>query len=75
MKLLIAVDSAISTEVLVAAVGVRTWPKGTSAHVLSVVVDADVPLEVWREFGYGKETVRREMENRGNQITNLALRA
>ena len=73
MKLLIAVDSVISTEVLVAAVGVRTWPKGTSAHVLSVVVDADVPLEVWREFGYGKETVRREMENRGNQITNLAM--
>ncbi len=73
MKLLIAVDSAISTEVLVGAVGVRPWPAGTTAHVLSVVVDADVPLEVWREFGYGKDTVRREMEKRGNQITNLAV--
>ena len=73
MKLLIAVDSANSTEVLVAAVGIRPWPKGTTAHVLSVVVDADVPLEVWREFGYGKDTVRREMENRGNQITSLAV--
>ncbi len=73
MKLLIAVDSAISTEVLVAAVGVRPWPEGTTAHVLSVVVDADVPLEVWREFGYGKDAVRREMENRGNQITSLAV--
>ena len=73
MKLLIAVDSANSTEVLVAAVGVRQWPEGTTAHVLSVVVDADVPLEVWREFGYGKDTVRREMENRGNQITSLAV--
>ena len=30
------------------------------AHVLSVVADADVPLDVWREFGYGKDAVRRE---------------
>ena len=73
MKLLIAVDSANSTEVLVDAVGVRPWPEGTTADVLSVVVDADIPLEVWREFGYGKDTVRREMENRGNQITSLAV--
>lgn len=41
--------------------------------MLSVVVYADVPLEVWREFGYGKDAVRREMENRGNQITILAV--
>ena len=73
MKLLIAVDSAISTEVLVGAVGVRPWPDGTTAHLLSVVVDADVPLEVWREFGYGKDAVRREMEARGKQITSLAV--
>lgn len=73
MKLLIAVDSAFSTEVLVAAVGVRPWPEGTTAQVLSVVVDADVPLEVWREFGYGKGAVRREMENRGNEITSAAV--
>jgi len=73
MKLLIAVDSAISTEVLVGAVGVRPWPDGTTAHVLSVVVDADVPLEVWREFGYGKDAVRREMERRGEQISSLAV--
>ena len=73
MKLLIAVDSANSTEVLVGVVGVRPWPDGTTAHVISVVVDADVPLEVWREAGYGKAGVRREMENRGNQITSLAV--
>jgi nucleotide-binding universal stress UspA family protein len=41
--------------------------------VLSVVADADVPLEVWREFGYGKNAVRREMESRGKQITSLAV--
>ena len=73
MKLLIAVDSAISTEVLVDAVGVRPWPEGTTAHVLSVVADTDVPPEVWREVGYGKAAVRKEMERRGEQITRLAV--
>jgi nucleotide-binding universal stress UspA family protein len=73
MKLLIAADSAISTEVLVGAVGLRLWPEGTTAHVLSVVADADVPEEVWREEGYDKGTVRREMERRGEQITPVAV--
>lgn len=73
MKLLLAVDSAVSTEVLVGAVGVRPWPQGTTAHVLSVVVDADVPLEVWREFGYVKGAVKKEMQRRGEQITALAV--
>jgi hypothetical protein len=73
MKLLIAVDSGISTEVLVGAVGVRPWPDGTTAHVLSVVVDGDVPLEVWREFGYTKDAVRLEMKRREEQITSLAV--
>src|SRR5918997_4465200 len=73
MKLLIAVDSAISAEALVGAVGVRPWPDGTTARVLSVVADADVPEEVWREEGYGKRAVRREMERRGEQITALAV--
>jgi nucleotide-binding universal stress UspA family protein len=74
MKLLIGVDSAISTDVLVHAVGIRPWPDGTTAHVLSVVAESDVPEEIWREHGYGKAAVRKEMENRGNQITPLAQR-
>ncbi len=65
MKLLIAVDSALSTEVLAGAVAIRGWPEGTTAQVLSVVADMDVPLEVWREEGYGKGAVQREMERRG----------
>ena len=73
MKLLIAVDSAISAEVLVDAVGIRPWPEGTTAHVLSVVADTDVPEEVWREAGYGKSAVTREMERRGEQITSLVI--
>src|SRR5689334_17088020 len=73
MKLLIAAESAISTEVLVGAAGVRPWPDGTTAHVLSVVADADVPEEVWREEGYGKGAVRREMERRREQINAVAV--
>ena len=49
MKLLIAVDSTTSAEVLVDAIGIRPWPEGTTAHMLSVIADMDVPEEVWRE--------------------------
>jgi hypothetical protein len=73
MKLLIATDSVISTEVLIGAVGVRPWPKGTTAHVLSVVTDTDVPEELWREESYTKNAVLREMDRRGQQITPLAV--
>lgn len=72
MKLLIAADSATSAEVLVDAVGIRPWTEGTTAHVLSVVADMDVPEEVWREEGYGTRAVQREMETRGEQITPVA---
>jgi nucleotide-binding universal stress UspA family protein len=73
MKLLIAADSAISAEVLVRAVGVRPWPDVTTAHVLSIVADVDVPEETWREEGYGKRAVQREMERRGEQITAVSV--
>jgi len=73
MKLLIAVDSALSTEVLVRAVMMQPWPDGTTVNVLSVVVDAEVPDEVWREEGYGTRAVRREMKRRGEQITALSV--
>src|SRR6185436_5201855 len=74
MKLLIAVDSVISSELLVGAIGVRPWPDSTTAHVLSVVADAEVPEEVWRAEGYGKGAVRREMERRGEQITAVTVK-
>jgi nucleotide-binding universal stress UspA family protein len=74
MKLLIAVDSAASAEVLADAVGIRPWPEGTTAHVLSLVADMDVPEAVWREEGYGKGAVRREMETRGEQLNPVAKR-
>jgi len=74
MNLLIAVDSAASAEVLVNAVGIRPWPKGTTAQVLSVVADADVPEEVWREQGGGKAAVQGHMKLRGEEITPIAKR-
>jgi nucleotide-binding universal stress UspA family protein len=73
MKLLMAVDSAISTDVLVGAVGVRPWPDGTTAHLLSIVADMDVPEEAWREAGYGKRAVWQEMKKRGEEITALSV--
>lgn len=73
MKLLIAVDSAGSSGELVGAVAALPWPNGTTASVLSVVNDADIPLEVWREAGYGITAVRREMKRRGEQISAVAL--
>jgi nucleotide-binding universal stress UspA family protein len=74
MKLLIAADSATSTEVLVDAVGIRPWPEGTTAQILSVVADNDVPEELWRQEGGRKGAVRLEMEKRGQQITPVAKR-
>lgn len=73
MKILIAVDSAISTEVLLGAVGTRLWPDGTTAQVLSIVADMDVPEEVWREVGYVKRAVHQEMERKGEQITAVSV--
>jgi nucleotide-binding universal stress UspA family protein len=73
MKLLIAADSASSAELLVGAIGVRPWPDGTTAHLLSVVADTDVPEDVWREQGYTKEAVQWAMERRAEQITGVAV--
>ena len=41
--------------------------------MLSIVADVDVPEETWREEGYGKRAVQREMERRGEQITAVSV--
>src|ERR1051325_4606578 len=71
MRLLLAVDSVVTTEMLMKAVAARPWPRGTRALVLSVVEDEAIPAEVWREAGYGAEAVRREGWRRWGQITAL----
>lgn len=73
MRLLLAADSVITTEMLVDAVAARRWPRGTRALVLSVVEDEAIPAEVWREAGYGAEAVRQEGWRRWEQITALTV--
>ncbi len=75
MRILLAVDSITTMEVLVDEVGKRQWPRGTRARVVSVVEDGDIPQEVWREAGYTAGAVRLEMRRRGEQIAPLAAGA
>ena len=73
MRLLLAVDSVVTTEMLMNAVASRPWPRGTHARVFSVVEDAAVPPEVWREAGYKVDAVWQEMRRRGEQTTALTV--
>jgi len=73
MKLLLAVDSITTLDILLDETMTRSWPSGTEARVLSIVEDGEVPLETWREEGYGVAAVQQEMRRRGEQITALAI--
>ena len=73
MKLLLAVDSITTLDILLDEMMTRSWPSGTEARVLSIVEDGEVPLETWRAEGYGVAAVRQEMRRRGEQITALAI--
>lgn len=73
MKVLIAVDSIISLDILIDEMSARSWPAGTEARVLSVVEDGEVPLKTWRDEGYGVSGVRREMQRRGEQLSVLGV--
>jgi len=73
MKVLVAVDSIVTLDILINEMSARSWPAGTEARVLSVVEDGDVPLKTWRDEGYGVSAVRREMHRRGEQLTALGV--
>ena len=73
MRLLIAVDSIITLDILLNEIAARSWPSGTEARVLSVVEDDNVPPETWREEGYTVAGLRKEMQRRGEQITAMAV--
>ncbi len=73
MKVLVAVDSITTLDIIINEMSARSWPSGTEARVLSIVDDADVPMETWGEQGYGVSAVRREMHRRGEQISGLAV--
>lgn len=73
MKVLIAVDSINTLEILINEMSARSWPSGTEARLLSIIDDADVPLKIWGDEGYGLSALRREMRRRGEQISALAV--
>jgi len=73
MKVLVAVDSITTLDILLDEMIARSWPVGTEARVLSIIEDGDVPSKVWREEGYQVSAIRREMHRRGEQITALAV--
>ena len=73
MRLLLAVDTLKTLDILLDYMEARSWPKRTEAGVLSVVEDETIPLETWRAEGYGIGTVRREMRRRGEQISGLVV--
>lgn len=72
MRLLIAVDTITTLDIVLNAMEARSWPTGTEAEVLSVVEDETIPAETWRTEGYGLGTVRHEMRRRGEQVSALA---
>ena len=73
MKILVAVDSIITLDILINEMSGRSWPAGTEARVLSIVDDGDIPLKTWRDEGYGVSAIRREMNRRGEQISALGV--
>ena len=73
MKVLVAVDSITTLDMLINEMSGRAWPAGTEARVVSVVVDGDVPLKTWRGEGYGVSGVRRAMQQRGEQLSVLGV--
>ncbi|HJQ32402.1 MAG TPA: universal stress protein [Pyrinomonadaceae bacterium] len=73
MRILLALDTAATAEMLLNAVAARQWPGGTEARVVSIVEDETIPQEVWREAGFRAEAVRQEMRRRGEQLSALAV--
>ena len=73
MRLLVAVDTIKTLDIILNAIEARSWPKGTEAHILSVVEDETIPAERWRTEGYGLGTVRHEMRRRGEQLSALTI--
>lgn len=73
MKVLLAVDSINTLDILINEMSARSWPSGTEARVLSIIDDADLSLKVWGEEGYGLSALRREMHRRGEQVSALAV--
>jgi len=73
MRLLVAVDTITTLDIVLNYIEARSWPKGTEVGILSVVEDETIPPETWRTTGYGLSTIRHEMRRRGEQLSVLAV--
>ena len=73
MKLLLAVDTIKTLDIVLSFIEARSWPSGTEARVLSVLEDETVPVETWRAEGYGIAAVRREIQRRGEQLSGVVI--
>lgn len=73
MRVLVAVDTITTLDIVLKAMEASSWPKGTEADILSVVEDETIPPETWRTKGYGLNAVRYEMRRRGEQVSALAI--
>jgi nucleotide-binding universal stress UspA family protein len=73
MKLLLAVDSVASAELVAASVATRPWRPDTRARVLTVIDYALIPVELANETGGQMRLIRPEMEKRAGQVTTRAI--
>ena len=53
MRVLVAVDTITTLDIVLSAIEARSWPNGTEVDVLSVVEDETIPAETWRTKGSG----------------------
>ena len=73
MRLLLAVDSVDSAELVASSVAARPWGPGTRARVLTVIDYALIPIDLVNETGGQMKLIRPEMEKRAGQVTVRAV--
>jgi nucleotide-binding universal stress UspA family protein len=73
VRLLLAIDTTDSDDVVVSQVASRPWPYNTVASVLTVIEYAAVPSDVWQEAGGRTELVRLEMERSAEGVIEHAI--
>ena len=73
MKLLLAVDSVASAELLAGSIAARPWSPGTLARVLTVIDYILIPVDLVNETGGQMKLIRPEMERRARSVTARAV--
>jgi nucleotide-binding universal stress UspA family protein len=73
MKLLLAVDSVASAELVASNIAARSWGPGTRVLVLTVIDYALIPVELANETGGQMSLIRPEMEKQARPATARAI--